>query len=187
MTQWTVAPPGSSVQGIFQARILELPFPIPGNRPNAGIEPASLGIFQPRDQTHICCVSCTGRQILYLGATWEALERQHLLPSVPSLKPIENFKESASNAGDPGSVNKACLGSAKRQIDLDTHLPEFWVCIQTLTGFSHIYCPDGLNNTSLSQGSVLGTPRWSSGWDFHCRGHSSIPGQERKIPHATGN
>ena len=35
-------PPGSSVHGIFQARILELPFPIPGDLPNPGIEPASL-------------------------------------------------------------------------------------------------------------------------------------------------
>ena len=34
--------PGSSVHGIFPARILELlPFPIPGNLPDPGIEPAS--------------------------------------------------------------------------------------------------------------------------------------------------
>ena len=36
-------PPGSSVCGIFQARILEwLPFPIPGDLPEPGIEPMSL-------------------------------------------------------------------------------------------------------------------------------------------------
>ena len=37
--------PGSSVQGIFQARILEwvgLPFPTPGHLPDPGIEPESL-------------------------------------------------------------------------------------------------------------------------------------------------
>ena len=34
---------GSSVNGIFQARILEwLPFPPPGDLPKPGIEPASL-------------------------------------------------------------------------------------------------------------------------------------------------
>ena len=34
---------GSSVNGIFQARILEwLPFPLPGDLPKPGIEPASL-------------------------------------------------------------------------------------------------------------------------------------------------
>ena len=42
-------PPGSSVHGIFQARILEL----------AAI-PFSRGSFQPRDQTQVSC-----RQILY--------------------------------------------------------------------------------------------------------------------------
>ena len=35
------SPPGSSVHGILQARILEwgLPFPSPGDLPNPGIEP----------------------------------------------------------------------------------------------------------------------------------------------------
>ena len=34
-------PPGSYVHGIFQARILELPFPSSGDLPNPGIKPAS--------------------------------------------------------------------------------------------------------------------------------------------------
>ena len=33
--------PGSSVHGIFQARVLERLFPIPGRLPDPGIEPAS--------------------------------------------------------------------------------------------------------------------------------------------------
>ena len=44
----------SSVHGIFQAGILEwvaISF--------------SRGSFRPRDQTHISCVSCIGRRILY--------------------------------------------------------------------------------------------------------------------------
>ena len=46
-------PPGSSVHGILQARILEwLPLPTPGDLPNPGIEPASP-------------ISCIGRWILY--------------------------------------------------------------------------------------------------------------------------
>jgi len=37
------SPPGSSVHGIFQAKILgRLPFPPPGYLPDPGIEPASL-------------------------------------------------------------------------------------------------------------------------------------------------
>jgi len=46
--------PGSSVHGILQARILKwvaMPF--------------SRGSSQPRDQTRISYISCTGRQILY--------------------------------------------------------------------------------------------------------------------------
>ena len=52
-------PPGSSVHGILQARILEWVAIF-----------FSRGSFQPRDQTH---VSCLGRQILYHCTTREAL------------------------------------------------------------------------------------------------------------------
>ena len=51
VTTWTVYPPGSSVHGILQARVLEcvaIPF--------------SRGSSQTRDQTH---VSFLGREILY--------------------------------------------------------------------------------------------------------------------------
>ena len=52
-------PPGSSVQGILQTRILEW-VPISFSR----------GLSPPRDRT---LVSCTGRQILYPGASGEAV------------------------------------------------------------------------------------------------------------------
>ena len=48
------SPPGSSVHGIFQVRILDW----------VAIS-YSRGSSQPRDQTHISCVSCIGRRILY--------------------------------------------------------------------------------------------------------------------------
>ena len=42
MTPWTVAPPGSSVHGILQARILEwIAIPFSRDLPNPGIEPGS--------------------------------------------------------------------------------------------------------------------------------------------------
>ena len=53
--------PGSSVHGIFQARILEwvaISF--------------SRGSSRPRDQIHITCISHIGRQILYHCTTLEA-------------------------------------------------------------------------------------------------------------------
>ena len=58
-------PPGSSIHGISQARILAW----------VGIS-FSRGFSGPGDQTH---VSCTGRQILYYRAIWEAL-----IPDKPS-------------------------------------------------------------------------------------------------------
>ena len=53
--------PGCSVHEIFQARILEW----------VAIS-SSRGSSQSRDQTHISCMSCVGRQILYPWNTWEA-------------------------------------------------------------------------------------------------------------------
>ena len=51
----------SSVRGILQARILDW-VAISFSRDSA----------QPRDQTHVSCISCVGRQILYHCVTWEA-------------------------------------------------------------------------------------------------------------------
>ena len=53
-------PPGSSVHGVSQARILEW-VPIHTFRASSW----------PKDQTHISCVSCTGRGVLHC-TTWEA-------------------------------------------------------------------------------------------------------------------
>ena len=48
--------------------------------------------------------------------------------------------------------------AAARQVDLHTRLPESEKFnIEALTGFSHVYHPDGLNNTLLSQGCILET------------------------------
>ena len=54
----TCSPPGSSVHGIFQARKLEW----------VAIS-SSRGSSRPKDWTHVSCVSCTGRRILYHWAT----------------------------------------------------------------------------------------------------------------------
>ena len=47
------SPPGSSVRGSLQARLLE----------QASIS-SSRGSSQPRDQTHVSCISCIGRWII---------------------------------------------------------------------------------------------------------------------------
>ena len=54
-------PPGSSVHGTSQARILE----------RVAIS-YSRGSSQPRDQISVSCISCIGRRVLYPCTTWEA-------------------------------------------------------------------------------------------------------------------
>ena len=56
------SPPGASVHGILQARILEWV-----------AMPSSRGSSQPRDQTCISYISCISRWVLTTVATWEAL------------------------------------------------------------------------------------------------------------------
>ena len=70
------SPPGSSVLGILQARILEW-----------GAMPSSRGSARSRGQTHVSYVSCIGRQVLYhschLGSQCKA---QVLFIQDPSLR-----------------------------------------------------------------------------------------------------
>ena len=56
------SPPGSSVHGISQARMLEWV-----------AMPCSRASSLPRDRTWISCVLCIGSWILYHWVTWEAL------------------------------------------------------------------------------------------------------------------
>ena len=53
--------PGSSVHGILQPRILEWV-----------AMPSSRGSSRPKDWTHISCISCIGRRVLYHCTSWEA-------------------------------------------------------------------------------------------------------------------
>ena len=59
-------PSDSTAHGILQARILEW----------VTIS-SSRGSSWPRDQTHISCISCISRQILYHCTTWEAQPIQY--------------------------------------------------------------------------------------------------------------
>ena len=52
-------PPGSTVHGILQMRILEW----------VAIS-SSMGSCQPRHQTHVSCVSSIGKRVLYHFTTW---------------------------------------------------------------------------------------------------------------------
>ena len=54
------SPPGFSVHGVLQAKLLEMPFPPPRDLPDPGIEPVSLG----------CPALAEG--FFTTSATWEA-------------------------------------------------------------------------------------------------------------------
>jgi len=73
--------PGSSAHWILQVRILEWV-----------ALPSSRGSSRPRDQTHICYVSCIGRQFLYHSAPWEAPSHQYTSPKDLPFPPKETHE-----------------------------------------------------------------------------------------------
>ena len=58
--------------GLWPTRLL-CPWNFPGKNTGVGCHVPLQGIFLTRDWTHVFCVSCTGRQILYHWATTESL------------------------------------------------------------------------------------------------------------------
>ena len=77
------SPPGSSVHGILQVKILEWV-----------AMPSFRGSSWPRDWT---CVSCTGRQILYHWATREARELHQVIEIDILVKKEEKWKAKRSD------------------------------------------------------------------------------------------
>ena len=63
------SPPGSSVHGIVQARILEWV-----------AMPSSRGSFQPRDRTHVSYISCTGSLPLVPPGKHNSVQRERTTP-----------------------------------------------------------------------------------------------------------
>ena len=61
-TLWTVAHQAPLSTGFLQARIVKWV-----------TMPSSRGSSRPKDQTHVSCTSCIGRQNLYHWAPWKAL------------------------------------------------------------------------------------------------------------------
>ena len=149
-------PPGSSVHGILQARILEWVAIL-----------SSTGSFGPRDWIH---VSCIGRRILYHWATWEAL-----LVNIPSLK--ESLREEMHPYDDSIYVLPGCkvwvrkAGSSNQPTGL--HFPQASVyhppgpnpvCIQGNRGLSWRWATWVL--ISVYMPSNLGSPSEPSGCHF---------------------
>ena len=90
--------PGSSVRGILQARILQW-----------AAMPSSRGSSPSRDQTHVSCGPCTGRQILYHCVTWETIIPEGLTNIIPEPLWSRNpFWESTKCHGFPGWQMHKC-------------------------------------------------------------------------------
>ena len=92
--------PGSSVLGIFQARILEW----------VAI-PYSCGSSQPRDQTQVSCSSYIGRQILTTAPPGKHLMiyRQNNNKQLTSFECLLDFKDNTGDFALGGSDGKVCL------------------------------------------------------------------------------
>ena len=88
------SPPGSSVHGIFQARIVKwvaISF--------------SRGSSWPRDQNCVSCISCVGRQILYHHATWEAEEEAPIIKALHVFHTCAKFEILPSSNFLPGNFS----------------------------------------------------------------------------------
>ena len=93
--------PGSSIHGIFQARVLEW-----------GAISFSRGSSRPRDRTLLSYSSCIGRWILYI--TWEAHPRDEgvlILPSEPfRTLPTQHFQTRTGGFLLLGEIGNSLLG-----------------------------------------------------------------------------
>ena len=97
--------PGFSVHGILQARILEW----------VAIS-YSKGSSQPRDQTYVCCISCTGRWVLYpqhhMGSQFSILcVRKSMLFRTESCqrgKPLSHSLISGHTGRVPSPMRRHC-------------------------------------------------------------------------------
>ena len=132
------SPPGFSVHGICQTRRLTWVAPS-----------SSWGSSPPRDQTHVSCISCTGRWILYHWATWVAQIYSHLIPKTyadlfviaakcPAIRDeLESMawdfpggpvvKNSPCNAGDVGLIPGWGTKIPHMGEQLSLH-PNYWAC-----------------------------------------------------------
>ena len=95
------SPPGSSVHGILQARILEWV-----------AMPSSRGSSPPRDRTHVSYVSCIGRQVLY--------HQRHLGTCPNLLKKKKNDKRGSAGSPQYRVHSAAQFLGLSRSGDLDS-------------------------------------------------------------------
>ena len=136
------SPPGASVHGIFQARLLEW-----------GTIPFSRGSSRPRDRTR---VSCTDRRILYLLSHQRSPQLFHARSQISNniqqnspllLGPlIASHSDSAQDLVPPGkidTVTAAHVYPCGHQVLLDLrllHPGQGWARLGPQNGLHHGFC-----------------------------------------------
>ena len=89
---------GSSVHGVFRTRILEW-VAVSYSRQSS----------RPRDWTHVSCVSCIGRWILYHWTTWEAhAKKQNKAGKVGRWGTTLNWEVKSGLSSEMKQGSKAC-------------------------------------------------------------------------------
>ena len=151
------SPPGSSVHGIFQARILEwvaISF--------------SRGSFQPRDWNCVACISCIGRWILYYCTAWEAHFILHLVERwIDGIKTAAQWRTQGRTMSSPSLlIPHNHPGSEGRAL------------IRPRTSCEYTLCQELTERNSLVVQWLVLSP-------FTAKGPVSIPGWWNKIPRAT--
>ena len=94
------------------------PWYYPGRNTGVGCHFLLQGSSWPRDQTHVSCISWTGRQILYHWAIWEApcliLQVHNLLcevtQSCPTLGDSMDYRLPGSSGNSPWSFSGKSTG-----------------------------------------------------------------------------
>ena len=103
--------PGSSVHGIFQARILDW-LAISFSRRSS----------RPGDWSCVCCISCIGRQVLYQLNYWRnPLEPTH---------PFSDFERSSYQSSLPLYKDVDCWNKAS----LHWSFTQYSICAKRITG-----------------------------------------------------
>ena len=122
--------PGSSVYGVFQARIwTRLTFPTPGNLPDPGIEPVSL--VSPALAGGFFTTDLPGKPICVLSFMYTHTHTHTHTLTYGILPHSSDSEEPASRAGHPGSV----AGSVRSPGEGNSFLPGEFYEQRSLTGY----------------------------------------------------
>ena len=152
--------PGSSVHGIFQARILDW----------VAIS-YSRGSFWPRDQICTSYVSCIGRWILYHCPTWEAILKNHLnfLLCITGRKKHSFEWRKQDRAGESQYLGPLC-----KTVYVILSWKKCWVHISWLEGKSGY--ASGLKDCLWILGGKKPWPETQWSWAWPGQGKGKNPG-----------